>query len=96
MVARFGTVGTSLDNEKAVLRNALPVPLRLETGATHVMAVRYSNFYAQPLNRISPGEGGFTLYVGPATEWMAITLAHQSNARATRVGCQLELPIGAN
>jgi class 3 adenylate cyclase len=84
-VARLGSVGTSLDTEQAVLRNVIPAPLRLGAGPTHVLAVRYSNFFARPLSRIRPGEGGFTLYLSPAAEWMAATLGAESQARATLV-----------
>ncbi len=68
-VAQIGKVGDSFATEEAVRRNDTP-PLLLLTPGTHLLAVRYSNFYGLPAGRIDPRAGGFTVHVAPPAEWM--------------------------
>ena len=68
-VAQIGKVGDSFATEEAVRRNEI-APLLLITPGTHLLAVRYSNFYGLPASRIDPRAGGFTLRVAPPAEWM--------------------------
>lgn len=73
-VAQIGQVGDSFATEEAVRRNEIP-PLLLVTPGTHLLAVRYSNFYGLPASRIDPHAGGFTLHLAPPAEWMRDALA---------------------
>lgn len=82
-IATLGVVGSNLVEEHAVLHVRPPPLIELAPDRPHVLAVRYSNFYAQPLNHILAQSGGFTVRLTSYTEWSRSALANERRTYGT-------------